>query len=379
MKILIVHQYLWTHYKAFIYSELQKIMDSDTNNSKLLVFQLAKNEKSRQGLGDVDESIHNYNYKLICEDYIENSSYLTRAYKMIKGFLKFKPDVVNICGYYEPSMLILYFFAKLFGKKVIISNDSTEDDNKSSKVKQLFKKIILKSSDGFFCYGTKSAELITNYNISSNLILSKLNAVPNDQIQEVFLSTYKEKNTLKELFNLPQYNFIYVGRFLEIKNLNLLINTFSRIRSKDWGLILLGEGQYGTDLKKLVDEHRIQNVTFLPGVSWKKVPEFLALADVLVLPSNSEPWGLVVNEAMVCEMPIIVSNKCGSAIDLVSESNGFSFSPTNSDELLSAMEFFIENPSEIKNMGTHSKEKIRNYSPKNVAKEMFLGFEKVLK
>ncbi|MDZ7907834.1 MAG: glycosyltransferase, partial [Gemmobacter sp.] len=60
------------------------------------------------------------------------------------------------------------------------------------------------------------------------------------------------------------------------------------------------------------------------------------LADVLVLPSKSEPWGLVVNEAMICGLPVVVSDKCGSAIDLVQDGKtGFSFDYTNERKLAS--------------------------------------------
>jgi glycosyltransferase involved in cell wall biosynthesis len=106
----------------------------------------------------------------------------------------------------------------------------------------------------------------------------------------------------------------------------------------------------------------------------------LALSDVLVLPSYSEPWGLVVNEAMACGMPVIVSEKCGCAPDLVQNGkNGISINPYDGKSLTDALNFFIENPTKIEVMGRVSKEIIEEYTPQKVAQEMYLGFKRCLK
>ncbi len=102
----------------------------------------------------------------------------------------------------------------------------------------------------------------------------------------------------------------------------------------------------------------------------------MALGDVFVLPSYSEPWGLVVNEAMAAGMPVIVSEKCGSAPDLVIDGeNGFTFNPYEISEMTQKMEHFIQNPAVIPIFGEKSKEIIKKFSPEQVAKEMYQGFE----
>ena len=133
------------------------------------------------------------------------------------------------------------------------------------------------------------------------------------------------------------------------------------------------------DLQSFVIEKNIQNISFQKGVSWQQVPQYLALSDVLVLPSYSEPWGLVVNEAMACGLPIIVSDKCGCAIDLViNEQNGFTFAPDNSEQLTNILLKFMKNQVDLKQMGHLSEQIIHDYSAENVALEMYKGFQKTI-
>jgi len=108
-------------------------------------------------------------------------------------------------------------------------------------------------------------------------------------------------------------------------------------------------------------------------------PEFYALADVLVLPSFSEPWGLVVNEAMVCGLPVIVSNRAGASFDLVKNGkNGFTFNPYDWKELAELMRKFTKGEVDIKEMGYNSKEIIREYTPEKAARQMLVGIKQIL-
>jgi len=87
----------------------------------------------------------------------------------------------------------------------------------------------------------------------------------------------------------------------------------------------------------------------------------------------------VVNEAMECGLPVIVSKRAGAYWDLVKEGeNGFGFDPTNQEELESIMLKFINNEVDTKKMGEKSKEIIKDYTPENSAKQMFKGIRKVI-
>ena len=377
MKILIIHQWLWAHYKAKIYSELQSLVNSE-GKDQLLVLQTSTNELTRAKLGTADLNLHQYTYKLLFDEYYENISNFRRFKGMLFWVRKFKPDVVNISGYYEPAMNLILLYCKIVGVKVIISVDSTESDNPNVGWREWIKKIVVNLGDGFFCYGTKSAEYMYKLGIPPKKILVKNNAVDNNKLEEIYQKNLSKREEIKTKLGLKKFNFIYVGRLIKFKNIDNLLAAYKRINASDWGLIILGNGSEEFELKKYVSENHLEGVKFIDGKQWYEIPEYLSLADVFILPSFSEPWGLVVNEAMACGMPVLVSEKCGSAIDLVKENiNGYSFDPFNIEQISEKMNEFVSDTQKVKSFGYASKLTIKQFSPEKVAFEMYNGFKNV--
>ena len=378
MKMLIIHQFFWAHYKAKIYTELQKVVDKHPED-ELLVLQTALNEFTRAKIGSIDYSIHQYNVKVLFEDFYENTTFWQRVKASIYWVNKFKPNVINLPGYYEPAMNVVLFYCRLKGIKVIISADSTEGDNPNVGWREALKRFVVSKAQGFFCYGSKSAEYILKLGMKSEHILVANNSVDNDRVDEVHAEALKTRETVKYSYKLRKYNFIYVGRLIDVKNLDNLLTAYKPLANSDWGLIVLGDGSEEIKLKKYKSDNNLDGICFIEGQPWYDVPKILALADVFVLPSYSEPWGLVVNEAMACGLPVIVSNKCGSAYDAVKEGiNGYTFNPYNIEELTLVFKKFADSPESIIPFGQQSKEIIKCFSPENVAQEMYDGFKKVV-
>lgn len=376
--MLVIHQFFWAHYKAKIYTELQKVVDKHPKD-ELLVLQTALNEFTRAKIGSIDYSIHQYNVKVLFEDFYENTSIWQRTKKSIEWINKFKPDVVNLPGYYEPAMNLVLFYCRFKGIKVVISADSTEGDNPNVWWREALKRFIVTKAQGFFCYGSKSAEYIYKLGMKPKHILVANNAVDNQRVESVYKEAIFDRKNSKEAYNLRKYNFIYVGRLISVKNLDNLLAAYKPLADSEWGLIILGDGSEEEKLKHYVAENHLEGVRFIVGQAWYDVPKILALGDVFILPSYSEPWGLVVNEAMACGMPVIVSNKCGSAYDVVQEDqNGYTFDPYNVAELTNVFNKFVEEPDKIAMFGKKSREIIKRFSPEQVAEEMYEGFKKVV-
>lgn len=376
--MLIIHQFFWAHYKAKIYTELQKVVDKQPED-ELLVLQTALNEFSRAKIGSIDYSIHQYNVKILFEDYYENTTFWQRVKASIYWVNKFQPNVINLPGYYEPAMNVVLFYCRLKGIQVVISADSTEGDNPNIGWRETLKRFVVSKAQGFFCYGSKSAEYILKLGMKPKHILVANNSVDNNKVASVHAEAFKTRDQVKQSYNLRKYNFIYVGRLIGVKNLDNLLAAYKALDDSNWGLIVLGDGDEEVKLKKYKSDNNLDGICFIEGQPWFDVPKILALADVFVLPSYSEPWGLVVNEAMASGLPVIVSNKCGSAFDAVLEdSNGYTFNPYNVEELTSIFKKFVDNPEKIEPFGQKSREIIKRFSPENVAQEMYDGFKKVV-
>lgn len=382
MKILIVHNQLWAHYKAIIFNELQKLIEQESD-SKLLVVQIATIEKSRLDLGKLDTSIHQYPYKLLHQGTLEEVGLWQKISGIHQAIAEFKPNIVNLTGYYDLASWAILFYCKLKGIKTVLSNESTAGDHQRDKLKEAIKSFIIKQFDGYFNFGTLSKNYLLTLGAKPQKMLVNRNCVDNTALKNIYEQHFHNRLLSQKRFGVAPQNFIFVGRLIDYKNLLNFLDSFAEAQNQiktDWGLIILGDGEQKEVLKNLVEDKKIRNVSFQSGVSWQQVPEYLALSDVLVLPSYSEPWGLVVNEAMACGLPVLVSEKCGCAIDLVRNGeNGYTFSPHNKSEMKNLLLKFMNNTQNLQAMGIVSQQIIQEYSPKNVAKEMYEGFWSVLR
>jgi len=121
--------------------------------------------------------------------------------------------------------------------------------------------------------------------------------------------------------------FLYIGRLSQEKNLELLISVFNKL--PEFNLTIIGTGPSELSLIKSANN----NIKFLGRIENTRLPMFYLNHDYFILPSLKEPWGLVVDEAIYFEMPVIISERCG-ACELIRDGiNGFVFNPLNEDEL----------------------------------------------
>jgi glycosyltransferase involved in cell wall biosynthesis len=145
----------------------------------------------------------------------------------------------------------------------------------------------------------------------------------------------------RKRFALPERYFVSVGRFSEEKNLTRLLQAYRRYRDAEpdgWDLVIVGDGPQREELLGVARSLNLDDVIWPGFVQINELPIYYALSDGFVLPSVSEPWGLVVNEAMACGLPVLVSDRCGSAPDLVVEGkNGYTFDPYSVDAIADRM------------------------------------------
>jgi glycosyltransferase involved in cell wall biosynthesis len=374
MKVLIIHNILWTHYKSILFEELHK---QKSLNDDIRVLQIAKNEFSRKNM-EGPSNKYNYDYHLLFDDYIENIPNHKKVFAVLKYIRSYNPDIVNITGFgVDIAMTFSILYAFLLGKKVVISNESTSQDQKKTFIKDWIKRSLFKMVKGFIVFGTSSKKYLFNYNVKQEQIIEEKAAVVDDAY---ILKVYNETQNFLVKEIPTSNNFIFIGRLIPEKNLQILIKSFQNLKrelpnAKNWGLIILGSGAEEANLEQLKNQQP-QDIFMFKGVNWQTVPKYLTRANCMVLPSISEPWGLVVNEAMICGLSIIVSDKCGCKEDLVQD-NGFVFKSGDQNELMDAMSKFVNNAHVLKEMSKVSKEIIKDFKVESVAKRIYMGFENI--
>lgn len=377
MRILVIHNQLWAHYKSKLFYEINNRIKENYPESHFSVIHIALYEESRSNMQDEEKYQYDYPYKVLFNRSINKVGFLERLFSLLKTFNEHQPTILNVTGYFDWAQVLLMIYARNKGVKIVMSSESSSVDNNRFKIREKIKKFILSQADSFFCFGKTSADYLISLGVKPSQIAVDNAAVVDEDIIKTNYDAAKQRAQIISESSIPKHNFIFVGRLAPEKNLEILIKAFIALQqnseaTKSWGLIFAGDGPSRSDLEKLtIDSPNPGHILFAGGLPWYRVPEWLAKSDVLILPSISEPWGLVVNEAMVCGMPVIVSKNCGCAEDLLVDGrNGFSFNPLHQSELENSMKFFMQNPDKIVPMGNESLSLIKRFSSKNVASEM---------
>lgn len=138
-------------------------------------------------------------------------------------------------------------------------------------------------------------------------------------VRKVFHFGYVVETPIVDTATLPlqrDVQIMYVGSLIKLKGIELLLNALASAvaRVPEWQLHLIGDGQEREALRRLAELRGIKpRVQFHGILPMPGVLQLVAQADLLVLPSRSDGWGAVVNEALMCGIPVICSNQCGAA------------------------------------------------------------------
>jgi glycosyltransferase involved in cell wall biosynthesis len=138
---------------------------------------------------------------------------------------------------------------------------------------------------------------------------------------------------------------VFASKLERRKRPDDLIRAAQRLTQQglDFDLVIVGSGDLEEEIKSLVKSHGPKNTVFPGFINQHMLPKVLGACDVFVLPSENEPWGLVVNEALCAGLPIIVSTDVGCGRDLLrAGENGFVFETGNVDKLAEALQHIIE-------------------------------------
>ena len=285
-----------------------------------------------------------------------------------------KPDVVVIDGYYEWPMLVALAWAKRRGLPVGMFCESQAADFRRRWWRELPKRVILRNINGILAAGSRTEQYMTCLGVSRDRVYKVGNVVDSEYFRTK--SSEARRDHVPGDFDLPEVYFLCSARFAPEKNLEMLLRAYADYRrasdGNGWGLVLVGGGALEGRLRALASELAIRSSCQIVGFQqYDRIPVFYAWAGSLVLPSTKEPWGLVVNEAMACGLPVIVSSRCGCAADLVRDGvNGFTFDAGNHRQLAELMGRVAGDAGRRRRMSGASLAIIEDYSPRHYGRRV---------
>ena len=288
----------------------------------------------------------------------------TLARRLWRKLSELDPEVVLVPGYYTLPAVAAALWARVHGSASVLMTESTATDHTRNRLKEWVKSLGIRLLFSWAVAGGKAhVDYLLQLGFRKDRITGFYDVVDNDLFHDGTRALRLESDSTS-----PQKYFLYVGRLAAEKNVAGLLDSWLLYRRSGgtWPLVLVGDGPEFATLKATADASPYAAEVIFPGLkSSHELLPFYAFAGCFVLPSTREPWGLVVNEAMAAALPVLVSDRCGCAPDLVTAGlNGYVFDPTNSVELTSLLHNMERLPAEQQTrMGAASSAAIRNFSP----------------
>ena len=192
----------------------------------------------------------------------------------------------------------------------------------AGRVRARFLRSLFAVTDGFLVSGALNADYYVHYGAPRDRFFLLPWAIDNERFETASRFAPGERETMRARFGIRPGDLaiVYSAKLLPRKDPMTLLQAFARMHHRDRAaLIFLGNGELREQLERFVRDEGLERVIFAGFINQTDLPKHYAMADVFVLPSTYEPRGSVINEAMACGLPVIVTDRCGSIGDIVQE------------------------------------------------------------
>src|SRR5204862_3672444 len=163
-----------------------------------------------------------------------------------------------------------------------------------------------------------------------------------------------------------EIHFLFCGQMNRRKGVDLLLAAFDRLVGKgaDAHLLLVGREAELPDFLRAISPAALARINYAGFQPPECLPQYFSEADVFILPSRYDGWGVVVNQALGAGLPVICSDQVGSAHDLVDdEVNGLKFRPGDVESMLTSMRRLVDEPALVGRWGDASRKKAADWTP----------------
>lgn len=335
-------------YRIKFFNELAKYCDLT------VVFEMiqAKNRDENWKSGE------DFRFKAVFMDSIyrkEESSFCPEVKRYIKAYRK---DIIIVGGYSTPTGMYSIVYMRAHRIPFILNSDGGMVKN-DSVLKQRIKQFFIGSASAWLSTGTACTQYLLHYGADRKRIYQYPFA--STKKSDIVGADAEQKMLLRQQLGIQEEKMIlFVGSFIDRKGLDILLNACWNM--EDTALVLVG----GTDIEPFVPEmcKKPRVHIYVEGFKAEQdVRNYYQAADIFVLPTREDIWGLVINEAMAAGLPVITTDKCGAGVELIEDGeNGYVVLAENAQLLQEKIKGILGNKEWREQMGHRNLEKIERYT-----------------
>lgn len=284
-------------------------------------------------------------------------------FKVIKeGF-----DRIIVGGYSTPTGMLAIEFMRLHKIPFWIEADGGMI-SQDSAIKYQVKKHFISAASGWFSSGKVTTDYFVHYGANAN----KVYTYPFTSLKAEDIAadtpTVEEKNCLRNKLNMRNKVVLTVGQFIHRKGFDVLLEAWKDC-SKDAELYIVG-AEPTEEYQRIKEKLKLNNVYFVGFKTKDQLKQYYKAADLFVLPTREDIWGLVVNEAMANGLPVITTDRCVAGLELVEDDkNGYIVPVENSEILAQKINYVLDNDAVREKMPQNSLKKIKDWTIENMAKQ----------
>lgn len=278
-------------------------------------------------------------------------------------------DAVLVNGWNYKAAWQTIWASKQLGLPVLVRGDShlhTPRSGLKNWVKEIAYPLMLRAFDGYLDVGQWSRDYYLHYGTPQSRVFHVPHVIDETRFVTMNARLQAARNAIRTEWGLPSEAtvFLFAGKFIALKNPMLFLRSLKSAFGEERLIagLMVGDGALRQECQLFARDAGLPTV-FTGFLNQSRLANAFVAADVLVLPSQHETWGIVVNEAMWSGLPCIVSDQVGCGPDLVdAKGTGEVFALDNESALASAMVHFARNPEQRRARGARARTVIQDYS-----------------
>ncbi len=289
------------------------------------------------------------------------------------GWVKKDFDAIVVGGYANPTMILAMSYMKLHRIPFYMEVDGGLI-RQDSKAKYLVKRSLVCLADRWLSTGQHTSRYLIHYGAKQeNITCYPFSSLYERDILPQVIPE-EEKQALRQELGVEEPHMILaIGQFIHRKGFDVLLKAAAKL-DKDVGIYIVG-GEATEEYRRIREELDLPNVHFQGFMKKEELSRYYRAADLFVLPTREDIWGLVINEALAYGLPTITTDRCVAGLELIEEGvNGY-IVPVGDEEALS-QKIRLVLQADRKAMGEAALEKVRPYTLENMAKAHNTVFER---